>query len=69
MRVLTVYKIDFLDQSSSLYFAQGGKAGQNDGPKQKARLYFPVKLAAKGHSLYVAEHLVEPRELFVWSVH
>ena len=54
-----IHKIDFLDQVTSLHLAQEGKTGQNDGPKQKATLYYPVRLAAKGHSLYVAEHPVE----------
>ena len=48
-----MYKIDCLDQSLSLYLAQGGKAEQNDGPKQKVRLCYPVRLAAKGYPLYV----------------
>ena len=43
-----------LDQRLSLYIAiaQGGKPGQN------ARLYYPVRLAVEGHSLYVTEHPV-----------
>ena len=52
-------KITVLDHATSLYFAQEGKAGQNDRLEQKARLYYPVRLAAKGHPLYVAEHPVE----------
>ena len=42
-----------------MYLPQKGKAGQNNGLKQKARLYYPVRSAAKRHSLYVAEHPVE----------
>ena len=53
-------KIDqFLDQSLSMCLAQGGKAGKSDGSKQKARLYYPVRLAANGHPLCVDEHPVE----------
>ena len=46
-----IYKIDFLDKVTSLYLAQEGKAGKNEGPKRKARLYYPVILASEGHSL------------------
>ena len=42
-----------------MYVAQGGKAGQNDGPKQKATLYYPVRSAAKIHSLCADGHPVE----------
>ena len=52
-----VYQIDILDQSLSLYLAQGGTAGQNDGPKQNTRLCYAVRLAAKGH--LAAEHPLE----------
>ena len=30
--------------------------GQNDGPKESARLCYPAGLAARGTCLYIAEH-------------
>ena len=61
----SVYKTDCLDQSLSLYLAQGSKAGQNDGSNQKAILYYLIRLVPKRHSLYRVILIFQPSSLAI----
>jgi len=52
----SIYKINFSEQSVCLALGMDDDPGQNDGPKESARLCYPAGLAARGTCLYIAEH-------------
>ena len=52
----TVYKINFSKKSVCLALGKDDDPGQDDGPRESAKLCYPAGLAARGSCLYVAEH-------------
>ena len=52
----TVYKINFSEKSVCLALGKDDDPGQDDGPRESAKLCYPAGLAARGSCLYVAEH-------------
>jgi len=52
----SIYKINFSEQSVCLARGIDDDPGQNDGPKESAKLCYPAGLAARGTCLYIAEH-------------
>ena len=47
----SIYKINFF-----LALGIEDDPGQNDGPSESAKLFYPAGLAARGACLYIAEH-------------